>query len=135
MKRINLLGGCLLAVLLVMQPAWAEKPWGLLKETVADTSFNIYAIDNLIGGRPIRYAVSKEVTEKEKNILADNLRAWPEQTLNFIKTSGREKEFADIVPFLAREMELRQVTEGNSPDIYLEIWKTFNVEKTFIKPR
>ena len=132
MKRINLLCGYLLVALLVTQPAWAEKPWGLLKKTVEDTAFDTYAIDYLINERPIYYAVSKQITEKEKYIFINNIRAWPQQTLGFIKANGREKEFSDIIPYLERELKIQQVDPNSQPTIYLEIWPTYNQYETAV---
>ena len=52
--------------------AHAEVPWGMLHEAAEDTTFSIYAIDNLIDNRPIRYAVSERITPQEENIFKAN---------------------------------------------------------------
>ena len=50
----------------------AKAPWGILKETAEDTTFSIYAIDNLIDNRPIRYAVGSGITAQEEEIFKEN---------------------------------------------------------------
>ncbi len=97
-------------------------PWGILKEMPEETSFSVYAVDNLIDKRPIRYAVSKEVTPDEEAIFKANILKWPQETLRFIQQSGRTQEFADIVPILQHVLVLKKVFEQESPDIVLSFY-------------
>ena len=105
--------------------AHAKAPWGILTETVDDTTFSIYAIDNLIDKRPIRYAVSARVTPQEEQIFKENILKWPAETLRIVRESGRP-EFNDITRILERKLVLERVSVSDTPDIYLEI--TENVD-------
>lgn len=97
----------------------AANPWGILKDVPDETSFSVYAVDNLIDKRPVRYAVSQEVTPQEETIFKANILKWPQETLRFIQRSGRAQEFADIVPILQHKLTLVKVSETDSPDIVL----------------
>ena len=46
--------------------AHAKAPWGVLNSVPEEKTFSVYAIDNLIDNRPIRYAVSEDVTPEEE---------------------------------------------------------------------
>lgn len=95
--------------------------WGIEIGVPEEKTFNIYAIDNLIDNRPIRYAVSEDVTPEEEQIFKENILKWPAETLRFIRESGRKREFLDIIPILERELVLQRVPLSAPPDIYLEI--------------
>ena len=99
------------AVIFLACLAHAESPWGVMTETAEDTTFSTYAVDNLIDKRPIRYAVSTEVTPQEEQIFKENILKWPAQTLQFIQESGRTKEFKDILPILQHKLVLQKVSK------------------------
>ncbi|MBR4355718.1 MAG: hypothetical protein IKP96_04040 [Elusimicrobiaceae bacterium] len=98
---------------------WSAEPWGITVATAEDTTFSTYAVDNLIDKRPIRYAVSKEVTPQEEAIFKANILKWPAETLHYIEESGREQEFQDIVPILRHPLTLIKVSKEDSPNIML----------------
>ncbi len=132
MKQIFRLCGYLAIVLLITQNVFAKAPWGILTETVGDTSFSVYAIDNLIDARPIRYAFSDEDAEKE-DIFKQNIQSWPQETLRFIEEEKRTEEFEDIIPYLRRNLDLQKVSDKNEADVYVDIsdtnWEDINYFK------
>ena len=102
--------------------AHTKAPWGILKEVPEETTFSVYAIDNLIDRRPIRYAVSESVTPEEEEIFKANIHKWPAETLRFINdyhAKTHTQVFQDIVPILEYKLVLVKVSLEDSPDIVL----------------
>ena len=128
MKMFRFIFNLLILVCLVCS-ARAEAPWGIFNETVEDTTFSIYAIDNLIDNRPIRYAIGPGITAQEEEIFKDNIRKWPQETLRFIQNQDRTQEFQDVISLLegGRKLALQKVSLQDSPDIYRTITK--NVQR------
>ena len=100
---------------------YAKRPWGVLRYPIQDDTLSVYAIDNLLDERPIRYALAENITPKEENIFTANMQKWPAETLRFIQKSGRTQEFQDIIPILKRNVELQAVPLSTPPDIYVNI--------------
>ena len=125
MKRLFFF--CFVFVWCVTAPvlARAAKPWGILKAVPEDTSFSVYGVDNLIDKRPIRYAVSEEVTPEQEKIFAQNILKWPKGTLRLIKRAGREEEFADIRDILLAG-EVFKASSEEEPDILLSLLDEFD---------
>ncbi len=111
----------LLALTLLAGTLHAKRPWGVLDDMVEDTSFEIYAIDNLIDKRPIHYAVAKDVTPEEEAIFKNNILKWPAEALRVIQKSGRTQEFQDILPLLQTPLHLQKVSPEQDLDIYFSI--------------
>ena len=133
MKRVFFLN--FLWALCLTAPIWGEAkaPWGIFKDIPEENTFSIYAVDNLIDKRPIRYAVSQDVTPQEEKIFKENILKWPQETLRFIQKSGRAQEFQDIVPVLRHKLPLLKVSEQDSPDIVLRFTDTlYNANGDFI---
>ncbi len=99
----------------------AKSPWGILTHAERDTTFKRFAIDNLIDGRSIRYAISEDVTPQEENAFKAGIRKWPAEILRFIRESNREQEFKDIIPILERKLTFQPVSLSVSPDIYFAL--------------
>ena len=99
----------------------AKSPWGVLAGVPEEIYFNTYAIDNLIDKRPIRYAVSKEVSPQEEAIFKNSIRKWPAETLRFIQQSGRAQEFRDIIPFLQSPLPMERSSTPEDADVYFVI--------------
>lgn len=111
----------LLASALLCATLHAKAPWGILRYPAQDGTLSVYAIDNLIDNRPIRYAVAEDVTPQEENIFITNVQKWPAETLRFIQKSGRAQEFQDIIPILEHNVKLQAVPLSAPPDIYVNI--------------
>ncbi|MCQ2410944.1 MAG: hypothetical protein MJ053_05660 [Elusimicrobiaceae bacterium] len=113
----------LLAIPLLAGVAHAEAPWGILRYPVEKGTFSVYAIDNLLGNRPIHYTVGPNVTPQEEEIFKNNIRKWPADTLRLIQKRGRTQEFQDIIPILerGRDFVLQPVPLSAPPDIYLNL--------------
>lgn len=113
-----------LAMTLLAGMSYAKRPWGVRDDIPEETSFEIYAVDNLIDNRPIRYAVSQGVSPAEENTFRENILKWPAETLQFIRKSGRAQEFKDITPILERGLVLQRVPVSATPDIFFDIVET-----------
>ena len=111
----------LLMVALLAGTAHGEAPWGILRHPVENGTFSAYAIDNLLGNRPIRYTVSEKITPQEENIFKTNIHKWPADTLRLIQQSGRTQEFQDIIPMLERNVTLQAVPVSTPPDVYVDV--------------
>lgn len=111
----------LLIVTLLACALHAKAPWGVLRYPVESGTLSVYAIDNLLGDRPIRYTVSEKITPQEENIFKANVRKWPAETLRFIRQSGRTQEFQDIIPILERNVTLQAVSVSAPPDVYVDV--------------
>lgn len=101
--------------------AHAKVPWGLYDKTVEDTTFSIYAIDNLIDRRHVLYKSSSRVTDKEDIIFRNNINKWPAETLRIIQERGRTQEFRDIIPILENRVYVEYTPANRQPDIYVDV--------------
>ena len=122
--KILLLAGLLIGSATVFARQTPKAPWGVFKNMPEETTFSIYAIDNLIDRRPIRYAVSESVTPEEEEIFKANIHKWPAETLRFITdyhAKTHTQVFQDIVPILEYELVLERVPLSATPDVYLDI--------------
>ncbi len=118
MKCLRFVSVILIFTLLV-GVSHAKDPWGISRKVPEETTFGVYAIDNLLDNRSIRYALSEEITPEEEQIFKENMLKWPAETLRFIKESGRSREFKDIIPILERRLVFERVPLSTSPDIAL----------------
>lgn len=109
----------LLTLTLLVGASHAKDPWGVSSKVPEETTFGVYAIDNLIDNRAIRYALSEEITPEEEQIFKENMLKWPAETLRFIQESGRTREFKDIIPILERKLVFERVPLSAPPDIAL----------------
>ena len=117
MKRICCAISCFVMLCMLSVKAHAEDPYGVLQDAVHD---HTYAMDFLLNGTPLRYAVSKDISMEEKKIFAQSLRQWPLEVLNLIEQNQRTQEFKDIIPLLKRNLTL---VEQNPFDNYWYVCK------------
>ncbi len=100
---------CFLGVLgfIIPQSGWAVSPWGALDNVEEiETPF---AMELLIDGTPVRYAVSDTVSAKQEELFVQNLRWWPRKVAQTIRQQHREQEFAEILPVLQAGVRVRRV--------------------------
>lgn len=114
MKKFYLI----LSVFLFSPLSGLSAPWGILEEAV---SARDYGVDKLLARESIRYAVSQEITPQEEQAFLSNLRKWPQETLKFIRKSGREQEFRDVVPVLEQKLTFEKVQTAKEADVSLEM--------------
>ena len=103
-------------------------PWGILEEAV---SARDYGVDKLLARESIRYAVSQEITPQEEQAFLSNLRKWPQETLKFIRNSGREREFRDVVPVLEQKLTFEKVQTAEEADVWLKIMEGIGAVGSF----
>ena len=75
MRRIYLF--CLFFLLTLLPAAARANTWGVLRDVPEETTFSVYAVDNLIDKRPIRYAVSEKISTQHKRIFEKSILKWP----------------------------------------------------------
>ncbi len=114
MKRVDTVK-ILLCFLFLLASGGNAGAWGILNEVRRDEDFGV---DRLVDNVPIRYVISPEITPKEEKILINNLHMWPAETLRQIRQSHREKEFADIIPLLQRNVRTMKVDRSTPYDIF-----------------
>ncbi|MBR4355682.1 MAG: hypothetical protein IKP96_03840 [Elusimicrobiaceae bacterium] len=107
-------------LLLAVAGVYASE-WGIPAASASKDSTIFSAIDNLIEKRPIRYAVSSNITETEEKLFIENIYKWPQETLAFIKKTHRENEFSDIIPILKHKIEVLRVDEREPHDVFIDI--------------
>ena len=107
-----------LSVLLFLPLAGLAAPWGVLAGAV---KYKDYGVDKLVRRESIRYTVSQDITPQEEQLFLSSMRAWPQETLKFIRESGREQEFQDIVPVLKQNLVFAKVQTSEWTDVSLEI--------------
>ncbi len=96
-------------------------PYGILDDdNLIHASTSAYAIDNLLDGRAVRYAVGENCNEREEEFFTQELLAWPRKVLSLI-SRGRRHEFRDIVSLLERGITLVKVSPDEDPDIFLQV--------------
>lgn len=105
----------LLCFLFLMASAGNAGAWGILNEVRRDEDFGV---DRMVDNVPIRYVISPGITPQEEKILIDNLHTWPAETLRQIRQNHREKEFADIIPLLQRNVRTMKVDRSTPYDIF-----------------
>lgn len=111
-----------LALILLGCILHAKAPWGILYDA-EEPSFSVRAINNLIEGRSIRYAINDVTTPQQEAIFLANIQKWPQEVVRLIKRSNRAQEFQDILPMLERKLVLQRVDVNAPPDIYLVVQK------------
>lgn len=129
MKKI-LLWVCLCAAL----PA-AGLEYGVMADYVpagAEAAGAGYLLRPVLEGRALRVALSVEQAQPEEldqysAFVQASYQAWFDNAAKHIRRAGREAEFADILPLLARGVRIEQVAEGEPADL-----KVFFVQK--LKP-
>ena len=75
----------------------------------------------------LRNELDKEVVFA--NLIKTAFDTWPQDTINMIKDSDREKEFSDITPLLEQKVNLHKVGKKEEADIVFRFSDINNVEK------
>ncbi len=92
--------------------------WGIQEQFVENEDIR-WGVEKLLNKQPIKYEVAPEVKPEEVQMFLANIQKWPTETLNYIKQSGRTKEFKDIIPILEHQFKLIQTDDKNQPDLKL----------------
>ncbi len=123
MKRIFFL--YLAWVVLLTAPIFgrAYDPWGISQDSI---DVNIFGVDKLLNRETLYYAVSDDITPEEEKIFTDALRKWPKDTLKAIQEVKREEDFADIVPILQQDIQLKK-TDMKHGEVTLELDPTGDI--------
>ncbi len=105
----------------------AAAQWGITHEYVEpeETSNDefVWAIDKFLSGQKISYyleydfTVNLQMDMKYTQIVTEAFKIWPAFVRQRIIESGREQEFADIMPLLERGVFLQKVSTGAPFDI------------------
>lgn len=91
--------------------------WGLKSDFIDETTHlprgntnTIHLLAPIVAGEPVYYALHTDDFKnvaRYKTIIPQFFNAWFEGTLAQIKQAGREEEFKDIIPILARGADIR----------------------------
>lgn len=66
---------------------------------------------------PLKKQIAQQTAQNNyREIIENNLKAWPLQTAQFIKKAGRTEEFADLLPLLDG-VKVEQVTSRDQADV------------------
>lgn len=125
----------LISFLIIPLPAFCVT-WGLLSEVEANPN-SFYLIEKYSKGQEITYCLDEYFSDSPldgKNLVEDSFNSWSSVTEKFIKESGREEEFKDILPILSRNVKLKQIPCGKVPQSVAEdkggIFKKDNRKET-----
>lgn len=85
---------------------------------------DIFLLNHIIAGKPIRifFTTPKNISERTKKeyrkMIKKAYKTWTAAPLQAIKAQKREKEFADILPILRREVDVRFAQNPSQIDIF-----------------
>ena len=106
--------------------------WGLLPDFVNETTGagqqelkvpaqKRFLLHPIVEGRPVYYRINGAKNEKQNQAYQSRIRSffdiWFTGALEQIRQSGREQEFADIIPILERGVDLRLAATDSEADI------------------
>ena len=126
--------------LLLSVSGFAKDPSGLLKDYVVNPERPGYGLTKILSGQPIKYMVTEGKKAKPKKgkapdyasdalltrgissraAVVEGFNRWFIFTKEAIIKSGRQEEFADILPLLSRPVTLQEVTNEEDADMSFE---------------